>query len=195
MDQRAGENPDRTSHKRGQCPRSTLGRIQKAITGFLIQTRDVPVVRRVFFLNHLGIIHLPLDHLKFGNDRRIGDFPEARECVAIFGDITHPHFERAKVEELAGLVDRRVVERSVHHHICIFRTTIFLGVSANTHNFVGIVIHRTFRIVLVVIVKAFFWNSSWYSHCCAGWENRTPAQSLENSYSTIKLIPQYLCKK
>lgn len=28
---------------------------------------------------------------------------------------------------------------------------------------------------------------------CAGWGNRTPDQSLENSYFTTKLIPQSFC--
>ena len=30
----------------------------------------------------------------------------------------------------------------------------------------------------------------WFILFDAGWENRTPAQSLENSYSTVKLIPR-----
>lgn len=95
----------------------------------------------------------------------VGDAREALHRDVVMHDITHPHFERTQVEELATPVDECFfIEWTVDDHGRIFRPAVFFGVATDTDELVGIIEERAVRIMLVVVVEARFGNASGYLH-------------------------------
>ena len=120
--------------------------------------REIPLL--VFRL-----VHPVADDDEVGDDFEIGDPLETRERFVIFRNLFHEHSERPHVEKLAGFVDEcAFIERTVDDQVRVFGSAVVFGVASDADDFVRIIIHGSFRIVLVMIIKTFLGNVRWCFH-------------------------------